>query len=314
MDDQQPLTLSALKSSIREQENGVSNNNICICQRCFRLQQYGQVEASLRPGWSKHELLTPERFESLLSTVKENPAVVLCIVDVFDLRGSLLPNLRKIAGKNPLVVAVNKVDLLPKDVSHMRVTDWLYQEVRSVCGYQSPKEVEEELNLIKLQERRDRFPSRSDEYGDDDYDDRGDGASGGRANDGKMGKRGNRSDRGHPEDQRKYAIMRRLASGDGILKRSNVHLVSCDSGMGLDNLLSEVMELAGDHGNKVYVMGAANVGKSSFINRLLTDTRESLGGGKGKGKGKGKKGASSGGSGELTRAVLKTRNIIAYIS
>jgi hypothetical protein len=36
----------------------------------------------------------PKRFETLLSTIKDTPAVVLCIVDVFDLRGSLLENLR----------------------------------------------------------------------------------------------------------------------------------------------------------------------------------------------------------------------------
>ena len=42
-------------------------DSVCICQRCFRLQQYGQVEENLRPGWSDHELLTPERFEDLLT-------------------------------------------------------------------------------------------------------------------------------------------------------------------------------------------------------------------------------------------------------
>ena len=32
-----------------------------ICQRC---QQYGQIENSLRPGWSQYELLTPAYFEN----------------------------------------------------------------------------------------------------------------------------------------------------------------------------------------------------------------------------------------------------------
>ncbi len=31
---------------------------MCTCQRCFRLQQN-----NLRPGWSEHELLTPEHFQ-----------------------------------------------------------------------------------------------------------------------------------------------------------------------------------------------------------------------------------------------------------
>mmetsp|Transcript_20334 Transcript_20334/g.45212 ORF Transcript_20334/g.45212 Transcript_20334/m.45212 type:complete len:280 (+) Transcript_20334:779-1618(+) len=39
--------------------------------------------------------------------------------------------------------------------------------------------------------------------------------------------------------------------------------------MGMSGLLDDLMSKAAMHGNKVYVMGAANVGKSSFINRLL---------------------------------------------
>ena len=56
---------------------------------------------------------------------------------------------------------------------------------------------------------------------------------------------------------------------NGVLRRGNVHLVSCQSGFGMNKLMASVMAMAKDNGNKVYVMGAANVGKSSFINRLL---------------------------------------------
>ena len=33
--------------------------------------------------------------------------------------------------------------------------------------------------------------------------------------------------------------------------------------------MTKIVQLAKDHDNKIYVMGAANVGKSSFFNRLL---------------------------------------------
>ena len=52
------------------------------------------------PRAAKKMLGTPEKVEN---------AVVLCIVDVFDLKGSLLANLRQIAGPNPIVIAANKV-------------------------------------------------------------------------------------------------------------------------------------------------------------------------------------------------------------
>ena len=193
---------------------------VCICQRCFRLQQYGQVEQSLRPGWSSHELLTAQRFEQLLSVIKDTEAVVLCLVDLFDLQGSLLKNLKQIAGKNPIVIAANKADLFPKDVSSVRLTNWIHAEVKKFCDLQSPKESEEE-KYQAIQERGYR------------------------------------------------KVQDKVNDETGVLRRANVHLVSCQSGSGMEKLLKNVMGIAADHGNKVYVMGAANVGKSSFINRLL---------------------------------------------
>ena len=61
----------------------------------------------------------------------------------------------------------------------------------------------------------------------------------------------------------------------GVLKQGNVHLVSCKSGKGMNELMESVISMANEYGSKVFVMGAANVGKSSFINQLLTDTYKS---------------------------------------
>ena len=33
-----------------------------VCQRCYRLRNYGSVEDTLRPGFSDSDLLTPQRF------------------------------------------------------------------------------------------------------------------------------------------------------------------------------------------------------------------------------------------------------------
>lgn len=207
------------KSTNRRSNEDLTNAAVCICQRCYRLQQYGQVEESLRPGWSKNELLTPERFESLLSTIKETEAVVLCIVDVFDLRGSMLQNLKQIAGNNPIVIAANKFDLLPKDVSEVRLTGWIHAEVKEFCGLVSPRD-KEEKSTKEFFQRGWRSRQKEGDY-------------------------------------------------EGVLSRTNVHLVSCQSGHGMERLMRDLMNMSMERGNKVFVMGAANVGKSSFINRLL---------------------------------------------
>lgn len=192
-------------------------NEFCICQRCFRLQQYGQVETSLRPGWSENELLTPQRFETLLSSIAKSETVVLCLVDIFDVQGSVVKNLKQIAGPNPIVIGVNKVDLLPKDISQERVASWIHSEVKRICGFVSPRDPEARVEK---------------EY------------------------------RPWKKDERPEVLQ-------NVLKRSNVHLISCTNEFGLTTIMKDVLELARDHDNKVHVMGAANVGKSSFINRLL---------------------------------------------
>lgn len=202
--------------------DNASIETICICQRCFRLQQYGSVEQSLRPGWSNHELLTPERFEFLLGEIKKTKGVVLCLVDLFDLHGSLLPNLRQIAGDNPIVIAANKIDLLPSDISEPRLKTWIISEVKAYCNLRGPRDVDEQkkLRIQKISERDGEYVQKIDEK-------------------------------------------------SGILRSENVHMISCDSGKNIRTLLGSIMSLAEENGSKIYVMGAANVGKSSFINRLL---------------------------------------------
>ena len=74
--------------------------------------------------------------------------MVLCIVDIFDLRGSILSNLRSIVGTNPIVIAANKIDLLPTDVSLLRVQSWIHSEIKQICGYKSPRDDDGEKYVV----------------------------------------------------------------------------------------------------------------------------------------------------------------------
>jgi 30S ribosome assembly GTPase len=197
------------------------DDTLPICQRCFRLQFYGQCQDVLRPGWTANEDLTPEKFQDLLSVIRESTCVVLCLVDIFDIEGSIVPNIKQIAGKNPIVIVANKIDLLPKDASTKRVSDWIYRTIREKCELISPKEAEE----IDFKEYQEKGWYKSRENNE-----------------------------------------------EGILRKNNIHLVSCSTGTGLQDLMNNILSLAKNHGDKIYVMGTANVGKSSFVNRLLKYT------------------------------------------
>lgn len=266
--------MSDLQEAASAHRSAAESSLVNVCQRCYRLKQYGQLEAHLRPGWNRgntsnklasasassgaklskdgsgsfsktsqqeiatgsaaaggdDDAMSPERFEHALQAVKDMDTVVLCLVDVFDLTGSVLRGLRGIAGRNAVVVGANKVDLLPDNVPADRLRQWIYDEVRLQCGMLTAAERAAEVEAYKAK---------------------------------KMASQG--WFEGREADARSL--------GAGVLSKENIHLISCSSGKGVKSLIASVVELAKAQGsNTITVLGTANVGKSSFINRLI-DTR-----------------------------------------
>lgn len=162
-----------------------------ICKRCHGLQNFGKVEEALRPGWTDEPLLSQKQFRDLLLPLKEKPAVIIAIVDLFDFSGSVLPELDSIAGNNPVLLAANKADLLPDKLGPNRAQNW----------------VRRELEYLRVQS---------------------------------------------------------IANIGG-----SVRLISCKTGFGIADLLRRARTLADEMQCEIYVVGAANAGKSSFINHVL---------------------------------------------
>lgn len=187
---------------------------VLICQRCYRLNHYGSIDPMLRvasprrdrimplspssgksskpalakPGKARKSLLTPSIFRENLERLRNTNAVLIYLVDVFDFHGTFLTSLRDMIGtKNPILLAVNKVDLLPVDYKPERVQSW----------------VQHECSALGL---------------------------------------------------------------EGIV---GVHLISSTKGTGVKTLLADTLNLARRRRADIYVVGAANVGKSSFINHIM---------------------------------------------
>lgn len=161
-----------------------------ICQRCHGLRYQNRPPVdSLRVGSeATHDELRPEHFLELLSDIGRTRSVVVAIVDLFDFHGSLVPDLASVVGEdNTLVLACNKMDLLPDSVDVKKLERW-----------------------VRAEGRKARLPPVH-----------------------------------------------------------SVHMVSCKSGTGMPKLLEEVKELMTRKRLDAYVVGAANAGKSSFINHVL---------------------------------------------
>ena len=162
-----------------------------ICKRCHGLQNFGKVDESLRPGWSNEPAISQQKFRELLRPISQKPAVIVALVDLFDFTGSVLRELDGIAGDNPVILAANKVDLLPNQMGRHRVENWVRRELE-------------------------------------------------------------------------YIGVKSLANVGGA-----VRLISCKTGTGVFEMLQKARSIADDMDCDVYVVGAANAGKSTLINHIL---------------------------------------------
>lgn len=168
-----------------------------ICQRCHGLRHRSAGgEPTRARADASDEGLKPEAFENLIrDEVLPRKGVVLLFVDFFDVEGSLecWRKLGALVGhKRRVIVAANKADLLPNDVSPQRALNWVVRRCKETVPY-----------------LRDN------------------------------------------------------------LKEQDVRLVSCRSGQGIGDLLQDARDAAARANGDVFVCGAANCGKSSFVNRAV---------------------------------------------
>lgn len=153
------------------------NTEGAICQRCFRIRNYNDaVQVSM----------DHDEFLRLLGGIASTDSLVVHIVDLFDFEGSMISGLQRFVGNNPVLLVVNKIDLLPKGTNYNRIRNWVQRQAK--------------------------------------------------------------------------------AQG---LRTVDVVLCSAKKGMGFDRVVEAVEMLRGRR--DVYVVGATNVGKSTLINRLISD-------------------------------------------
>jgi hypothetical protein len=92
-----------------------------VCQRCFRIKHYNEA-ASVT--------LDQDQFLRILSGIAETQALVVHIVDIFDFEGSLIGGLHRFVGTNPVLLVVNKLDLLPQALNWNRVKNWVQKQAK----------------------------------------------------------------------------------------------------------------------------------------------------------------------------------------
>ncbi|MFB4164850.1 ribosome biogenesis GTPase YqeH [Alteribacillus sp. JSM 102045] len=95
--------------------------DIIICQRCFRLKHYNEVQ---------DVSLENKDFTDNLHELGRRKALVVKIVDVFDFEGSWIPGFQRYIGRNDVLLLVNKTDLLPRSVNKNKLKDWIQRTAK----------------------------------------------------------------------------------------------------------------------------------------------------------------------------------------
>lgn len=93
-----------------------------ICQRCFRIRNYNEASSIA---------VDQDDFLKLLGTIGTTNSLVVHIVDLFDFEGSLISGLQRFVGNNPVLLVVNKIDLLPKAMNANRIRNWVQQQAKA---------------------------------------------------------------------------------------------------------------------------------------------------------------------------------------
>ena len=85
-----------------------------ICQRCFRMKNYGEYQVSTKNN---------EEFIEILKGINETKDLVLYIVDILNLEKDL-HFIRQFI-QNKIILVLNKKDVLPKSVKSEKIIEYM---------------------------------------------------------------------------------------------------------------------------------------------------------------------------------------------
>ncbi len=95
--------------------------DVVICQRCFRLKHYNEVQ---------DVPLNDDDFLKILNEIGSKDALIVKIVDIFDFHGSWLPGLHRFVNNSPVLLVGNKADVLPRSIKYPKIIQWMKQSAK----------------------------------------------------------------------------------------------------------------------------------------------------------------------------------------
>ena len=92
----------------------INSSDKIYCKRCFQIIHNGKKYV---PS------IDSNNYYEKIKVIGESKALVILILDVMDIFGGFIPNLSKYIGKAKVLLVINKVDVLPKDVHLKKIEE-----------------------------------------------------------------------------------------------------------------------------------------------------------------------------------------------
>ncbi|CAB4303845.1 unnamed protein product [Prunus armeniaca] len=73
------------------------------------------------------QFIMAEQLRKKLAHLRHERALIVKLVDIVDFNGSFLARVRDLAGANPIIIVITKVDLLPKGTDFNCIGDWVVE-------------------------------------------------------------------------------------------------------------------------------------------------------------------------------------------
>lgn len=97
------------------------DGNIVLCQRCYRLQHYGENR--------DEELVKPD-YKKVFCNLMKKKSLIIYVVDSFAFESSLIRELFPFIKDCPILVVANKRDILPKAVNDDKLREFIYRKFK----------------------------------------------------------------------------------------------------------------------------------------------------------------------------------------
>lgn len=106
-------------------EKHLLKHAVILCQRCFKIQHYGEDNLNLEPR-------IDDEFKRILAAARRQKALIVYVLDLVNFESTLSKDLADQLDSLELIAVATKRDLLPKAVKDTKLTDYVRERLASV--------------------------------------------------------------------------------------------------------------------------------------------------------------------------------------